>query len=274
MANLGCYSVLMSLYDHENPQYFKEALESMIGQTVAPSQIVIVEDGPIGIELETVLGRCTERYCGDLTIVHNEKNLGLGLSLNKGLAACKNELVARMDTDDVSLPRRCAIQLERFAGDPSLDIVGSNVDEFEGETTNIVSVRKVPENQKEIYSYAKRRSAFNHPAVMYRKSSVLKCGGYRDLRRNQDVDLFGRMLYAGCRAHNIQESLVLFRSGSSLAQRRKSWSNTKSYIQAINGLRRIGYSSWLDVLIVAAAQLGMFALPVAVQNVVYRLFLR
>lgn len=274
MDSLQKYSVLMSLYSGEAPEFFDEALGSMTCQTVLPDQIVIVKDGPVGSGLDAVLEKYMQASSVEFTIVSNDENRGLGFSLNRGLAVCRNELVARMDTDDVSLPERCEMQLAKFTLDPSLDIVGSNVDEFEGEIGNVVSTRRVPENQSQIYSFAKRRSAFNHPTVMYKKSSVLRCGGYRDLRRNQDVDLFGRMLYAGCTAYNIQKSLVLFRVGDNLSHRRKSWENTRSYIEVIQNLHDVGYSSWIDVLAVSTLQLCVFLVPVSVQSLLYRVFLR
>jgi len=138
----------------------------------------------------------------------------------------------------------------------------------------VVSTRAVPQTHEEIYQFAKKRSAFNHPAVMYRKSKVLEFGGYSDLRRNQDVDLFGRMLFGGCKAENIGESLLYFRSNDDLAKRRKSWENTKSYIDTIKRFWKMGYASFTDYVIVATAQTVMFLLPVKLQHWVYKTFLR
>ncbi len=264
------YSVLMSLYKKEHPEYLRLALDSMINQTVKPDEIVLVEDGPLTEELYAVV----EEYKPYLHIVINEKNLGLGLALNEGLKACRNELVARMDTDDISKPNRCEKQLKRFEEKPELAIVGSYIDEFMGAKENVISQRKVPTTYDAIYEYAKKRSAFNHPVVMYRKSVVLAEGGYNDLKRNQDVDLFGRMLFNGHKAENIDEALLWFRSSDELAARRKSWENTKSYIATIKKFWKMGYSSFFDYVTVAIAQTGMFILPAKMQNWIYKKFLR
>lgn len=264
------YSVLMSLYKKEHPEYLRLALDSMINQTIRPDEIVLVEDGPLTDELYAVI----EEYKDYLHIVVNEKNIGLGLALNAGLKACKNEFVARMDTDDISKPDRCEKQLLRFAQKPYLAIVGSHIDEFVGTPDNVISQRKVPTTSEAIYDYAKKRSAFNHPAVMYRKSAVLAEGGYSDLKRNQDVDLFGRMLFKGYKAENIDEALLWFRSSDELAARRRSWENTKSYIKTIKTFWKMGYSSFYDYFIVALAQTGMFIMPTKIQNWVYLKFLR
>lgn len=268
------YSVLMSLYKKEKPEYLVAAIDSMISQTVKPDEIVIVKDGPLTPELENVLNEYTDKYPDLFNIVESKENIGLGRALNLGLENCKNELVARMDTDDISKPERCEKQLEKFENDSELSLLGSSVDEFYTSPEKIVSRRVVPTDSKEIYEFAKRRSAFNHPTVMYKKSAVMSVGGYSDLRRNQDVDLFGRMLFSGLKAENIEESLLYFRSNDDLAKRRKSWENTKSYISTIKNLRHIGYSSLADYLVVAIAQTGMYLMPVKLQHFVYKKFLR
>ena len=213
----------MSLYVKEKPEYLRPAIDSMLNQTVKPEEIVIVEDGPLNDELYAILREYKEKYPELFTSVVNEKNIGLGLALNEGLKVCRNELVARMDTDDISKPERCEKQLKVFDENPELSIVGAFVDEFYTSPEEVVSSRVVPQKHEDIYNFAKKRSAFNHPVVMYRKSRVLENGGYSDLRRNQDVDLFGRMLFAGCKAENIGEALLWFRSNDDLAKRRKSW---------------------------------------------------
>lgn len=263
------YSVLMSLYKKENPEYLRLAIDSMLNQTVAPDEIVLVEDGPLTDELYSVLDEYPM-----LHRIKNETNLGLGLALNVGLKECRNELVARMDTDDCSKPERCEKQLQRFLEKPYLAIVGSHIDEFIGDTSNVISQRIVPTTSEEIYKFAKKRSAFNHPAVMYSKTAVLENNGYADLKRNQDVDLFGRMQFKGYKAENIDEALLWFRSSDELAKRRKSWQNTWSYIATIRKFWKMGYSSFTDYAIVGIAQTGMYLMPIKLQNYIYKNFLR
>lgn len=268
------YSVLMSLYINEKPEYLDFAIKSMVEQTLKPDEIVIVKDGKITPELQVVLDKYDAEYQGLFYIVGYEENRGLGLALNYGLEHCRNELVARMDTDDISKPNRCEKQLKVFEENADLSIVGSYVDEFYSTPDEVVSVRSVPTTHVDIYEFAKRRSAFNHPAVMYKKSEVLGVGGYGNLRRNQDVDLFGRMLYSGYKAANVGESLLWFRSNDALAKRRKSWENTKSYIYTIKKFWKMGYSGFGDYVIVAVAQTGMFLCPAKLQHWIYKQFLR
>lgn len=273
-GELPKYSALMSLYVKEKPQYLSLAIKSMIDQTWKPDEIVIVKDGKITPELQDVLDFYTEEYPELLHVVGYEENRGLGLALNYGLSYCTNELVARMDTDDIAKQERCEKQVKAFVLHPDYAIIGSAVDEFYGNPENVTSRRVVPTQPEEIYQFAKRRSAFNHPSVMYRKSVVLEHGGYANLRRNQDVDLFGRMLFAGCKAANFEESLLWFRSDENLAKRRKSWENTWSYIDTIRRFHKMGYSGWMDVVVIAGAQTLMYIMPIGIQNWLYKKFLR
>lgn len=268
------YSVLMSLYIKENPEYLCIAIDSMINQTVKPDEIVIVKDGPLTDELERVLDKYVEKYSGLFCIVKSNINLGLGEALNLGLRYCKNELIARMDTDDISKPERCEKQLYIFENNPKLDILGTFVDEFYNSPNVIVSTRRVPISHNEIYDYAKRRSAFNHPTVMFKKSKILKQGGYCNLKRNQDLELFGRLLYLGCISSNINESLLYYRANDKLAKRRKSWENTKSYVQIIRKFWKMGYSELGDYIIIIIVQTFIFIIPVKLQRLVYKIFLR
>lgn len=264
------YSVLMSVYKGENPEFLQLSLDSMLNQTIKPDEIVLVIDGPLTDELYQTI----DEYRPYLHLVVNDSNLGLGLSLNRGLNECRNELVARMDTDDISRTDRCELQLKRFNEKPYLSIVGSHVLEFSDSIDNIISERRVPLENESIYRFGKRRSAFNHPSVMYKKSAVLSEGGYSSFRRNQDVDLFGRMMFHGHYAENIDEALLWFRTGNQLAKRRKTWENTYSYIQTIYRFWKLGYSSFLDLIIVSIAQLTMFIMPIKIQLLIYKVFLR
>lgn len=110
----GAYSVLMSVYSKENPAWLKLAIESIQDQTLPTSDFVLVCDGPLTPELDGVIA---EKHCqmGEiLMVVRLEKNVGLGNALNEGIKHCRNELVARMDSDDIAYPDRCEKQVAIF----------------------------------------------------------------------------------------------------------------------------------------------------------------
>ena len=140
------YSVLMSVYYKEKPKYLKESIDSMINQTIVPDEIVLVEDGPLTNELQEVLNSYEKKYPSLFNRVKIPINVGLGLALNEGLRVVRNDLVARMDTDDLSKPNRCEKQLKVFDSNPELSIVGAYVDEFYNSPDEIISTRVVLRN--------------------------------------------------------------------------------------------------------------------------------
>ena len=268
------YSFLMSVYKKENPKYLEKSIQSMLNQTIKPDEIIIVKDGPLTKQLDTVITRYEKQNKKLFKIIQLKKNIGLGLALNEGIKKSKNELIARMDSDDISKPERCEKQLKQFSKNKNLSICGTNIEEFYETTDNIIGRRIVPESSSDIYEFGKRRSPFNHPTVMYKKKAVIDNNGYSDLRRNQDVDLFGRMMYSGCYAYNVEESLLYFRANSQLTKRRKSCENTKSYIGTIKRFWKMGYSSFTDYIAVLIMQTIVFICPEKIQYFIYKRFLR
>ncbi len=267
------YSVLMTVWAKDKPEHLALSLRSMIDQTIPSDDLVLVQDGPLTPELEQVI----HQFQSDHPTLHAialPENVGLGAALNTGLAQCRHDLVARMDADDIALPVRCALQLAAFEEDPSLDIVGGYADEFAGDNLESHSLKTVPLDQTAIYRYGRRRNPFIHPTVMYKKSTILAQGGYSSLRRGQDMDLFSRLLHAGCKGRNLPEPLIRFRSGEDLYQRRKSWKASQNYIATIYRSWRRGYARLPDLLIAATSRLTMMILPIPVLKLLYRKLLR
>ncbi|MDU6115960.1 MAG: glycosyltransferase [Paeniclostridium sordellii] len=268
------YSVLMTVYKNDNPNFLEKSIMSMINQSVQPDELVLVKDGPITNDLQIVIDNIDEKFPNIIKQVQLKKNVGLGCALNEGLKICKNNIVARMDADDISLKNRCELQLIEFINNSDLDIVGSYVDEFIENEKNIICTRKVPLSNDEIYKFAKQRDPFNHPAVMYKKSTVLKCGGYSDLRKNQDTDLWIKMIMNNCNAKNIDKSLLLFRFDERTYERRKNWVNTKLLIKIRYKAYKNGFGSIKDLLNVAIIQSLVYVMPIQFQKWIYSKFLR
>jgi len=262
------YSVLMSVYDKENPEWLRTSIESMLQQTVKPEQFVIVKDGPLTDVLNAVIEEYRQAYQSLFTIVSLSENVGLGHALDLGMAECRNELIARMDSDDISLPKRCEKELALFESDSELAIVGSNIDEFYDDPSDVKLSRVVPSEPEEIRRNIARITPFNHPTVMYKKSEVIRCGGYGKVRRKQDRDLFSRMINMGCKARNINESLVLFRSNADNYKRRKSWSYCKSTIDVTIKIWKRGHCSFGDLMYVIVGQMVLFLMPMPVMKLI------
>lgn len=272
--NTDKYSVLQTVYKSDNPEYLRLSLESMMNQSEMPDELVLVKDGPITEELQKVIDETDKKY-PDIIVQHQlDKNVGLGKALNEGLKICKNELIARMDSDDISLPNRCSKQLELFSAEPELDIVGCQAEEFSGSADNIVGKRTVPLKNSEIHRFARRRDPFNHPTVMYRKSKVLKYGPYGDYRKNQDTDLWVKLLSSGCKGANLPGKLFLFRFDEGTYKKRKSWINTKTLIKIRWNAYKIHFCSLTDFIIVMISQLFIYIMPSSFQRILYTKVLR
>lgn len=261
----------MSLYHKENPVYLKQSLESIFNQTVLPSEVILVEDGPLTSELYSVIEVYLQKY-SELKIVKLPINSGLGNALNEGLKHCSYELVARMDTDDVCKPYRFEHQLQLFAKHPEVDVCSSWVDEFIDDTTNVVSQRRLPESNDEIVRYAKGRCPINHPAVMFRRSKVLDVGGYQGFP--EDLYLWVKLILSGAVFYNIQESLLWFRTSEEVYKRRGGWKYAKDDVKAQWNFYRMGFLSFFEFLKSVSIRVIVRLMPNSLRVWVYKTFLR
>lgn len=238
------YSVLMSVYYREKATYLKEAIESIQMQSFPTNDFVLVCDGKLTPELDRVIKDKENEMGTILNVIRLDENGGLGNALNVGIQHCKNELVARMDSDDISYPNRCQLQLDVFNACPMLAICSGIVEEF-SESINFTEIKKVPpETQQEIIRYAKRRNPFNHPCVMYKKSAVIASGSYQPFYLLEDYYLWIRMLMAGFQGYNLQYSLLHMRAGKDMYKRRGGLSYVKSQLLLFKYMRDNGFINY------------------------------
>lgn len=243
------FSVAISVYKNDEPKNFDRALESITSlQTVKPTEIVLIVDGTVSDEINKMIAKYEGLY-PIFNTIRLPKNGGLGNALRIAIENTNCELVARMDSDDVAMPNRFEEQLKMFANDSELDIVGGNISEFIGKEDDVVSYRKVPESDAEIKNYMKTRCPFNHVTVMYKKSAVLKAGGYMDLFWNEDYYLWIRMQLTGAKFANTGTTLVNVRIGKDMYARRggKKYFKSEEYLQKyMLKHKMIGYPRYIS----------------------------
>lgn len=268
------YSVLMSVYDKELPENLNESLESMLMQSYPPSDFVLVCDGKLTNELNIIAKSFQNEFKNIFHIIRIDENEGAGKAFNKGIKACKCKYIVKMDSDDISMPDRCLKEMLLFAIKPELDIVGTYVEEFDGETGRTMGVKKVPVMHKDIVSYSKRRNPFNRQSVAFSKATALKAGGYSDLKLCEDYEFATRMLASGAKGQNIPEVLVRYRVHKNTPEIRKSWKLTKAFIKVRWIIYRSGYTKFRDFFIPCFLQLGLFVFPRKFTRWVYKTFLR
>ncbi|WP_251615589.1 glycosyltransferase [Pumilibacter muris] len=237
------FSVLLSVYYKEVPEFFDTCLESVYNQTVKASEWVIVKDGPITEELESVIQKYKSYDGVCIKEVPLAENQGLGIALSHGVVACSNELIARMDTDDIAVPDRFELQLKEFELNPDLDLCGGHIIEFETDPNDPVAERKVPLTQEEITEYQKKRSAFNHMTVMFKKSKVLESGNYKHAPLMEDDMLWVDMLMHGAKCKNIDSYLCIVRTNRNMIARRGGLKYFKKYKNARKLIYKTGFIS-------------------------------
>ena len=267
------FSVLLSLYYKEQPSFLRQSLDSILTQTVLPSEIVLVEDGKLTPELDNVVEEYEKKY-DIIKVIKLETNQGLGKALNEGLRHCTYDIVARMDTDDISKPERFEKQIKEFENDPDLCAVSSWIDEFHDNKDNVTSTRKVPETNDEIVKYGKRRNPFNHPSVMFKKKEIEKVGGYKSFYLFEDYYLWARLILNNCKLKNIQESLLLFRANDEMFKRRGGWKYALTEIKFQRRLNSIGYINFVEMMTNITLRTTTRMIPNKLRSAIYKFFLR
>ena len=210
----------MSVYYKDNVEQFRVAVASMLDQTVPPDDFVIVCDGPVSQELDDEITGFVSRFHGLFQIVRESVNRGLGYALKIGLDYCKYDLVARMDSDDISDSRRMERLLDKFCRDPGLSVAGGQITEFISDPNAPIGKREVPLRHEDIAKRAKTRNPMNHMTVVFRKQAVLECGGYLPFEKFEDYYLWVRMLHAGKRFCNVSDVCVYARVNEQMYMRR------------------------------------------------------
>lgn len=267
------FSVLLSIYYKEKPLYLKEALNSVFNQTVQSQEIVLVKDGPLTDELDEIINNYVSQY-PNLKVISLPQNQGLGKALNEGLKHCRYDIVARMDTDDISKPDRFEKQIKIFEENPDIDVVGSWIDEFEGNTDNVISIRKLPEKHNDIFRYAKKRNPINHPVVMFRKQAVIDAGGYQHFLLFEDYYLWVRMLLNGAKFYNIQESLLYFRFSSDMFKRRGGFNYACMEAKFQWRIHQLGFINLPKTVLNICIRFGTRIIPNSFRSWIYKNFLR
>lgn len=270
------FSVIASVYKNDNPKFVREALDSLlVTQTVKPSEVVLIQDGPVQQELLWVLSEYEARFEGLIHIIRLQKNAGLGNALKLGVENARYSIIARMDSDDICLPDRFEKQINYLEKHPECDIVGGQMTEFIDTPDNIVGRREVPLDNDSIYNYMKSRCALNHVTVMFRKEAVLRAGNYQDWFWNEDYYLWVRMMMNHCVFANIPDVAVNVRSGEDQYARRGGMKYFKSEIGIKKMMLDIGMINRWEFLVNFFQRFVIqLMLPNKVRGWVFRKFAR
>ncbi len=271
--NIENYSVLMSVYYKDNPDWLVESIESILKQTIKTDDFVIIEDGKLTDALENVIKEYEKKYPKIFNVIRIQDNQGLGPALAIGVNNCKNTYIARMDSDDISLHNRIEKELE-IINKYDVDIVGSNIAEFIERIENIKAIRKLPEDDTAIKKFAKRRNPFGHPSVMINKEKVLEAGNFRNYYLCEDYDMWIRMIEKNAKCYNIQENLVFMRINEDFYKRRGGIKYLKSILTFKKEQYKKGFFGFKDYFISSGASIVTCLCPNFLRELIYKKFLR
>lgn len=268
------FSVLLSVYFKENPVFLEKALESLFKQTLLMDEIVLVKDGVLSCELNTIIDNYVKKYPNLIKVVTLEKNVGLGKALNFGLEYCSNEIVARMDTDDICYPDRFERQIHFLKQNQEISVVGGSIQEFNERIGDLNQIRRLPFTNKELLAFSKYRNPLNHPTVMFKKSHILSVGSYQDMLFFEDYYLWVRLLKKGYMLANIQEPILHFRVGNDMIGRRKGLKYALLEMKFLKKIREIKYISNKEYIISILTKIPLRFFPKKILKILYKKLLR
>lgn len=264
-------SVVMSVYFKENPIYLKQSLESVINQTLRPNEIVLVKDGPLTIELESIINEYEENYSEIFQVIALPENKGLANALNVGINNAKYSLIARMDSDDICFNDRFEKQV-KVLNEFNLDILGGQIVEFGKDTSDVISRRIVPCEHSEIVKLLKFRSPFSHPTILFKKEVFDALKGYDSTIFPEDYDFFVRAYLKNFKFGNIPDEVLWFRLGenkSDAIKRRWGVSYAKNEFNLYKKFLNINFYNYFDFLKVVFLKIPIRLLPFFMFKFIY-----
>ncbi|MBY6112815.1 glycosyltransferase [Halomonas sp. DP1Y21-3] len=267
------FSVLMAVHYSDSSSFLDDAISSIWDrQTLRPEQIVVVKDGEVTLQINNVLERWRKKIGHSIFfVVELPTNGGLASALNAGLEVCRCDIVARMDSDDVSLPLRFEKQICFMRNNENIVAISSQVEECNLNLGEVHGVRKLPCNHEEIMLFAKKRSPLSHPAAVFRKQFIIESGGYPDIRKGQDYALWSLLLSKGYRLANLPSVLLKMRCGQELHARR-GLDYLKHEFDVLLFQKKIGFLSWFEFLRNLILKVFLRTSPIFVKKFVYKKF--
>ncbi len=237
MKNSVSVSIIMGVYNPRNPVRFLRAVHSIIGQSLTDWELLLCDDGSDAAH--TAVIRRAARLDSRIRILRTEENRGLAYALNNGIRHAAGEFIARMDDDDLSEPDRLRIQAAFLRSHPHYQWVGSNaqlIDDY-----GVWGFQRMPERpQAKDFLF---NSPFIHPAVMFRRQTLVCSGGYctaEEVRQCEDYELFMRLYHRGFRGYNLQEPLLQYREDYAAHKKRTYRRRIREMKVRYHGFKALG----------------------------------
>ena len=266
------FTLILCTYARDKPNQLKQCFESILNQTVLPSEWIIVKDGPLPDTLNKVIADLS--FVNNLKIIALPKNVTQGIARNEGLKIAAHEWIALMDADDVCLPDRFEKQLSFIKADPTLSIVGGQIIEFDDIPGTSLATRNVPTTHKEILTRAKMRNPFSCVTVMFKRDLALEAGGFKYHPGFEDYDLWARMIAKGAKCTNHPDVLVHVRTGLGMYARRRGVGYIRSEWIMQHNLKNLGINNTFEFIRNLLIRIPIRLLPTKMLGRIYEKFAR
>lgn len=262
------YSLLMSVYKKDKADELRQSLESVMTSSVLPSEFILVEDGKLTNELEETIKEYNDKY-DFIKIIEIPENKGLAHALNVGLKYCSSNYIARMDSDDISLPMRFERQLTFMEEHPDVDCVGTWAIEIKSDGSEFFR-KQMPVTHEECRNFFMKRDCMIHPTVMFRRSYIEKAGFYaEDTYFGEDTMMWAQGFANGCKLSNIPEYLFKFRLNDDFFNRRRGLKHAIGILKLrwrVNRILNYPLKSYLYAVAYAIAKM----MPTKILNLIYK----
>lgn len=230
-------SVIMGIYNCEST--LKDSIESIINQTYNNWELIMCDDGSKDNTYE-LAKEYEKKYSERIKVLKNEKNMKLAATLNKCLDHVTGDYIARMDADDIAMPKRFEKQVNFLDTYLGYQLVGSREIVFDQKGEKGIRSR-IEEPKKTCLI---KSVPFSHPTIMMRRETYEELGGYtvsKETARCEDIDLWFRFFSKGYKGYNLQTPLLKYREGLQDFKKRKFKYSIGTAIVCYRGYKLLGY---------------------------------
>lgn len=236
MENRPKISIIMGIYNCALT--LREAIDSILAQTFTDWQLVMCDDGSQD-DTYNIAAQYQREYPRKFVLLQNEKNMGLNYTLNRCLEVTSGEYIARMDGDDVSLPKRFEKEVAFLDSHPDYAIVSTPMIYFDDAGDwGCGTAIEIPQLKDFVF-----HAPFHcHAPCMIRREAYIAVGGYtvdKHLLRYEDCNLWYKLYTAGYRGYNLQEPLYKMRDDRNAYHRRTPSSRMRAVYVQYSGFRMI-----------------------------------
>ena len=264
------FSLILPIHFDVNYKTFKKSFDSLMRQTLKPTEYVIVLDGPIK---PIILGYMnTFLIEKNLKIIKNIKNIGLGKSLNKAILKCNYEIIIRADSDVIYDINRNKEFILFYKKNKNIDIFGSWMSEVD--SSNKIYIKKTPVKNKAICFAMNFRNPINHPTVMFKKKKIISAGNYKHMPFFEDYYLWLRCKKIGINFLNIKKNLAVTNIDLGYIKRRDGISYFKNFLEFQKNAYKEKLVSGFYILTNILIRLSILSFSSKIKLYIYKTFLR